>query len=349
MVPTDEIELTVGGANLTLAFTIAASILQLVKALTTPHGPNIGWEQAVGDPRSSDPPPLRFPAVGATLMDGKALGARIRAEVGREVAELDRLVGLATVLVGDDPASAIYVRRKEEACREAGIEAFHHGLSDETSEEDLLALLAELNADERVTGILVQLPLPSQIDEDRAIRALDPIKDVDGFHPINAGFLALGRPTLAPATPSGIVELLREYEIPLSGAEALVIGRSNIVGKPIALLLLAEHATVTVAHSRTRNVAALARQADVIVAAVGRPDTVTAEMVKPGATVIDVGINRVDGRVVGDVAEEVRQVAGHVTPVPGGVGPMTIAMLLQNTLRAARYQTRALAFPLVSG
>ena len=282
-------------------------------------------------------------------MDGKALGARIRADVGREVAELGRPVGLATVLVGDDPASAIYVRRKEEACREAGIEAFHHGLSYETSEEDLLSLLAELNGDERVTGILVQLPLPPQIDEDRAIRALDPIKDVDGFHPINAGFLALGRPTLAPATPSGIVELLREYEVPLSGAEALVIGRSNIVGKPIALLLLAEHATVTIAHSRTRDVAARARASDLIIAAVGHPGTVTADMVKPGATVVDVGINRVDGRVVGDVAEDVREVAGHVTPVPGGVGPMTIAMLLHNTLRAARYQARALAFPLVSG
>jgi methylenetetrahydrofolate dehydrogenase (NADP+) / methenyltetrahydrofolate cyclohydrolase len=282
-------------------------------------------------------------------MDGRALGARIRADVGQEVAELGRAVGLATVLVGDDPASAIYVGRKEEACREVGIEAFHHGLPAETSEGDLLALLAELNAHERVTGILVQLPLPPQIDEDRAIRALDPIKDVDGFHPINAGFLALGRRTFAPATPSGIIELLREYEIPLSGAEALVIGRSNIVGKPIALLLLAEHATVTIAHSRTRDVAVLAREADVIVAAVGRPNTVTAKMVRPGVTVVDVGINRVDGRVVGDVAEDVREVAEHVTPVPGGVGPMTIAMLLQNTLRAARYQARTLAFPLVSG
>jgi methylenetetrahydrofolate dehydrogenase (NADP+) / methenyltetrahydrofolate cyclohydrolase len=278
-------------------------------------------------------------------MDGKALGARIRAEVAREVAELERPVGLATVLVGDDPASAIYVGKKEEACREGGIDAFHHGLDADTSEDELLGLLAELNADERVTGILVQLPLPPQIDEDRAIRALDPIKDVDGFHPVNAGFLALGRPTLAPATPAGIIELLREYEAPLAGAQALVIGRSNIVGKPIALLLLAEHATVTIAHSRTRDIAALARTADVVVAAVGRPETVTADMVKPGATVIDVGISRVEGRVVGDVADDVREVAALVTPVPGGVGPMTIAMLLRNTLRAARYQARALAFP----
>jgi methylenetetrahydrofolate dehydrogenase (NADP+)/methenyltetrahydrofolate cyclohydrolase len=266
--------------------------------------------------------------------------------VKREVAELDRSVGLATVLVGEDPASAIYVRRKEEACAEAGIEAFHHELSPDTSEEDLLGLVADLNADERVTGILVQLPLPSQIDEDRVIRSIEPIKDVDGFHPINAGFLLLGRPTLPPATPAGIMELLREYEVELSGARALVIGRSNIVGKPISVLLLAESATVTIAHSRTRDLEAIARESDVIVAAVGRPETVTAGMVKPGATVIDVGINRVEGKVVGDVSEDVREVAGLVTPVPGGVGPMTIAMLLRNTVRASRYQARALAFPL---
>jgi methylenetetrahydrofolate dehydrogenase (NADP+) / methenyltetrahydrofolate cyclohydrolase len=284
--------------------------------------------------------------VAANLMDGKALGARIRAEVAREVTQLERPVGLATVLVGGDPASAIYVGKKEEACREAGIDAFHHGLDADTSEDDVLGLLAELNGDERVTGILVQLPLPPQIDEDRAIRALDPIKDVDGFHPVNAGFLALGRPTLAPATPSGIIELLREYDAPLAGAPALVIGRSNIVGKPISVLLLAESATVTIAHSRTRDLAGIARESDVIVAAVGRPETVTREMVAPGATVVDVGINRVDGKVVGDVAEDVREVAGLVTPVPGGVGPMTIAMLLRNTVRASRYAARALAFPL---
>jgi methylenetetrahydrofolate dehydrogenase (NADP+)/methenyltetrahydrofolate cyclohydrolase len=283
--------------------------------------------------------------MAATLMDGRALAAKVRAEVGQEVAAFGRPVGLATVLVGDDPASAIYVGKKEEACREAGIDAFHHELGADTPEEELLALVSELNADERVSGILVQLPLPPQIEEDRVIRAIDPIKDVDGFHPINAGFLLLGRPTLAPATPAGIIELLREYEVPLAGAQALVIGRSNIVGKPIAALLLAENATVTVAHSRTRDLEGLAREADVIVAAVGRPGTVTAEMVKEGATVIDVGINRMNGRVVGDVADDVRSVAGLLTPVPGGVGPMTIAMLLRNTLRAARYQADALAFP----
>ncbi len=279
-------------------------------------------------------------------MDGRALAASVRANVAREVAELDRPVGLATVLVGEDTASAIYVSNKEKACAEAGIEAFHHGPPADISEEELLWLVAELNADDRVTGILVQLPLPSQIDEDLVIRSIDPVKDVDGFHPINAGFLLLGRPTLPPATPAGILELLREYEIELKGADAVVIGRSNIVGKPVSLLLLAEHATVTITHSRTTNLAERVRAADIVVAAVGRPETVTAEMVKPGATVIDVGINRVDGKVVGDVAPNVTQVAGHLTPVPGGVGPMTIAMLLRNTVRAARYQAQALAYPL---
>ncbi len=276
-------------------------------------------------------------------MDGKALAARVRADVARDVAELDRPVGLATVLVGEDPASAIYVSNKEKACIEVGIETFHHGPSADISEEELLGLIAELNADERVTGILVQLPLPPQIDEDRVIRSLDPVKDVDGFHPINAGFLLLGRPTLTPATPAGILELLREYKIGLQGADAVVIGRSNIVGKPISLLLLAEHATVTITHSRTTNLTERVRAADIVVAAVGRAEMVTAEMVKPGATVIDVGINRVNGKVVGDVSPDVAEVAGHLTPVPGGVGPMTIAMLLRNTVRAARYQAQALA------
>ena len=197
-----------------------------------------------------------------------------------------------------------------------------------------------------MTGILTQLPLPEQIDEDRVINAIDPMKDVDGFHPANAGFLLQGRPTLAPATPSGVMEILRHYEVSLEGARAVVVGRSNIVGKPMALLLLAENATVTLAHSRTRDLGALVREADVVVAAVGRAGMITAEMVRPGATVIDVGINRVDGKVVGDVAEDVREVAGLLTPVPGGVGPMTIAALLRNTVRAARYQSGDLAFPL---
>jgi methylenetetrahydrofolate dehydrogenase (NADP+)/methenyltetrahydrofolate cyclohydrolase len=280
------------------------------------------------------------------LMDGRALAKRIRGDVARDVAALGQAVGLATVLVGEDPASALYVSRKEEACREAGIEPFHHELPAETSEEELLALVSELNADARVTGILVQLPLPPQIDEDRVIRSIDPLKDVDGFHPVNAGLLVQGRPGLVPATPAGIMELLREYDVELRGARALVIGRSNIVGKPVAFLLLAEHATVTVAHSRTRGLDALACEADVIVAAVGRARMVTAAMVKPGATVIDVGINRDEGKLVGDVDADVREVAGLLTPVPGGVGPMTIAMLLRNTVTAARYQARALAHPL---
>jgi methylenetetrahydrofolate dehydrogenase (NADP+)/methenyltetrahydrofolate cyclohydrolase len=279
-------------------------------------------------------------------MDGKGLAQRIRARVAEEVAEHDGPIGLATVLVGDDPASEIYVRRKREACEEAGIESIHHAPSADTSEEELVALVEELNADDRVTGLLVQLPLPDHIDEDKVIRAIDPMKDVDGFHPVNAGFLFQGRPTLPPATPAGIMEILREYAIPLEGASALVIGRSNIVGKPAAILLLAESATVTIAHSRTRNLPELARAADVLVAAVGRARVVTAEMVKPGAAVVDVGINRVDGKVVGDVDEGVAEVAGHLTPVPGGVGPMTIAMLLANTVRAARYQSRMLAHPL---
>jgi methylenetetrahydrofolate dehydrogenase (NADP+)/methenyltetrahydrofolate cyclohydrolase len=279
-------------------------------------------------------------------MDGKALAAQVRARVAEEVAEHGGAIGLATVLVGDDPASAIYVANKRKACEEAGIESIHHELPADTTEEELLGLVDELNADDRVTGILVQLPLSVQIDDDRVIRAIDPIKDVDGFHPVNAGFLLQGRPTLLPATPSGIMELLRAYEIPLVGANAVVVGRSNIVGKPVALLLLAEHATVTIAHSRTRELPEVLRAADVVVAAVGRAQMVTAEIVKPGATVVDVGINRVDGKVVGDVDEGVREVAGHVTPVPGGVGPMTIAMLLANTVRAARYQSRGLAHPL---
>jgi methylenetetrahydrofolate dehydrogenase (NADP+) / methenyltetrahydrofolate cyclohydrolase len=278
-------------------------------------------------------------------MDGKALAERVRAELKAELDGLGRPVGLATVLVGEDPASAVYVRRKQEACREVGIEPFDHVLPEETPEDELLGLVAQLNADERVTGILVQLPLPEQIDEGKVIRSIDPIKDVDGFHPVSAGYLLQGSPTFVAATPAGIMELLREYDVALKGAQAVVIGRSNIVGKPMALLLLAEHATVTICHSRTRDLAGVVRQADVVVAAVGRPETVTADMVKEHATVVDVGINRVEGKIVGDVAEDVRGRAGLLTPVPGGVGPMTIASLLRNTVRAARYQAGDLAFP----
>jgi methylenetetrahydrofolate dehydrogenase (NADP+)/methenyltetrahydrofolate cyclohydrolase len=278
-------------------------------------------------------------------MDGKALAARVRGEVAREVEEITRPVGLATVLVGDDQASAIYVRRKQEACEEVGIAPIHHALSEDTSEQELLGLVAQLNTDERVTGILVQLPLPDHVDEGRVIRAIAPVKDVDGFHPTSAGHLLQGEPTFVAATPAGIMEILRAYEIPLKGARAVVVGRSNIVGKPMALLLLGEHATVTVCHSRTRDLGSVVREGDVVVAAVGRAGTVTRDMVKEGAAVVDVGINRVEGKVVGDVAEDVREVAGHLTPVPGGVGPMTIASLLRNTVRAARYQAGLLAFP----
>jgi methylenetetrahydrofolate dehydrogenase (NADP+)/methenyltetrahydrofolate cyclohydrolase len=249
------------------------------------------------------------------------------------------------VLVGDDPASDIYIKRKQEACREVGIEPIDHRLDADTSEPELLELVGALNADEGITGILVQLPLPEQIDEERVIRALQPIKDVDGFHPVNAGHLFQGSPTFVAATPGGIMELLAAYEVGLEGARAVVIGRSNIVGKPMALLLLAEHATVTICHSRTRDLDAVVREADVVVAAVGRAGTVTGAMLKEGATVVDVGINRTEGGIVGDVAEDARGRAGLLTPVPGGVGPMTIASLLRNTVRAARYQAGVLAFP----
>jgi methylenetetrahydrofolate dehydrogenase (NADP+) / methenyltetrahydrofolate cyclohydrolase len=279
-------------------------------------------------------------------MDGKTLAERVRGEVAQDVERLARPVGLATVLVGDDPASEIYIKRKQEACREVGIEPFDHTLSAETSEAELLQLVGELNADKRVTGILCQLPLPDQIDEDRIIRSIAPIKDVDGFHPFSAGHLLQGTPTFVAATPAGIMEILREYEVELLGTRAVVVGRSNIVGKPMALLLLAEHATVTICHSRTRDLAAVVHEADVVVAAVGRAAMITGEMVREGATVVDVGINRVEGTVVGDVAEDVRGKAGLLTPVPGGVGPMTIASLLRNTVKAARYQAGELAFPL---
>ena len=283
--------------------------------------------------------------MAATLLDGKALAARVRAEVAVQVEALGAPVGLATVLVGGDPASAIYVRRKHEACQEVGIEAFDHHLPAETSEADLLALVARLNADPRVNGILVQLPLPDHIDEGRVLRAVAPIKDVDGFHPQSAGQLYLGEPTFVPATPSGVMELLAAYDVPVAGAHAVVVGRSAIVGKPAAHLLLQANATVTICHSRTRDLAAITRQADILVAAVGRPGVITADMVKPGATVIDVGINRTASGLVGDVDPGVAAVAGLLTPVPGGVGPMTIALLLRNTVRAWSYQAGALAFP----
>jgi methylenetetrahydrofolate dehydrogenase (NADP+)/methenyltetrahydrofolate cyclohydrolase len=283
--------------------------------------------------------------VAATLMDGKALAARIRAEVASEVAGLERPVGIATVLVGDDPASDVYIRMKHKATLEVGMESRDLRLPEETAEEELLALVAELNADESVDGILVQLPLPAQIDEGRVIRAVDPVKDVDGFHPLNAGLLLAGTPGHVPGTPAGVLALLDEYGVELRGANAVVVGRSDIVGKPAALLLLHRHATVTICHSRTRDLAAEVGRADVVVAAVGVPGIVTREMVKPGAAVVDVGINRTPDGLVGDVAKDVAEVAGLLTPVPGGVGPMTIAMLLRSTVRAALYRTGRLAHP----
>ena len=246
----------------------------------------------------------------ATLMDGKALAARIRAEVEREVAAFPRPIGLATVLVGDDPASEIYIRLKHKATLEVGIEARDLRLPATTSEQEVLALVAELNADDAVDGILVQLPLPDGIDEGRVINAIDPLKDVDGIHPVNAGLLLAGTPGHVPGTPLGVLELLDEYGVELQGANAVVIGRSNIVGKPVALLLLHRHATVTICHSRTRDLAAQTLQADVIVAAVGVPGLVRPEMVKEGAAVIDVGITRTDDGLRGDVAPEVASSRG---------------------------------------
>src|SRR6478672_12642761 len=282
--------------------------------------------------------------VTARRMDGAALAARIRQEVAAEVAELGR-PGLATVLVGDDPASHIYIGKKHEAAREAGIEPHDHHLPAETTEDELLALIAELNADDSVDGILVQLPLPDQIDEGRVLRAVSPRKDVDGFHPASAGQLYLDEPTFVPATPLGIMALLEEYGVPLEGKRAVVVGRSTIVGKPAALLLLRANATVTICHSRTADLAAHVSQADVLVAAVGKAGVISMDMVKPGAAVVDVGMNRSDEGLRGDVDPAALVVAGVMTPVPGGVGPMTIAMLLRNTVKAANYRAGRLAFP----
>jgi methylenetetrahydrofolate dehydrogenase (NADP+)/methenyltetrahydrofolate cyclohydrolase len=273
--------------------------------------------------------------VAAVLIDGKALAARVREEVGASVAQLDH-VGVATVLVGDDPASHIYINLKQKAAEAAGIEARDHRIPAGTSEEDVLALIGELNADDAVDGLLVQLPLPGHIDEATVIEAIDPAKDIDGIHPTNAGRLYLGRPTLVPGTPLGVMRMLEEYEIELQGAHAVVIGRSSIVGKPMAQLLLAANATVTMCHSRTRDLAHHTLDADVLVAAVGQPHIVTADMVKLGATVIDVGLTRTDEGLFGDVDPAVAERAAFITPVPGGVGPMTIAMVLQNTVTAAR-------------
>lgn len=285
----------------------------------------------------------------AEIIDGKAVAADIRESIRQRVEErveagLNR-PGLATVLVGDDPASHSYVRAKRKACEKAGIESFHHELPGTTPQAEIMELIEKLNGDPKVHGILVQLPLPDGIEEEDVLRLIDVEKDVDGFHPLNLGRLAQkGRdPYFTPCTPSGIIELLKRAGAELSGARAVILGRSNIVGMPVSLLLVKENATITICHSRTKNLEEETRKADVLIAAIGRAEMVRGDWIKPGATVIDVGVNRVDDdsrergyRLTGDVAfEEALEVAGAITPVPGGVGPMTIAMLLQNTLRAA--------------
>jgi methylenetetrahydrofolate dehydrogenase (NADP+)/methenyltetrahydrofolate cyclohydrolase len=277
-------------------------------------------------------------------MKGKPLAERLRAQVAEEVKVLGS-VGLVTVLVGDDPASQIYIRLKQKAAAEAGIDARDIRLPAEITEAELIAQVVELNADDGVDGLLVQLPLPKHIDEAAVIRAIAPVKDVDGLHPFNAGQLFLGRPTLVGATPVGVMALLAEHEVELDGARAVVIGRSDIVGKPLALLLMQANATVTICHSHTRDLPRQTLDADVLVAAVGVPAMVSPDMVKTGAVVIDVGINRTEAGVVGDVDAGAADVASLLTPVPGGVGPMTIACLLQNAVLCARFRRGQLAYP----
>ena len=280
--------------------------------------------------------------MSAEVIDGKAVAAGVRERVAREVKELPVTPGLATVLVGDDPASHVYVRMKRKACEEVGIASFHQELPADTPQPELAALLERLNAEPAVSGILLQLPLPGKLDADAMTATIVPEKDVDGLTPLSAGLLAHGQEGLVPCTPAGIMELLLHSRVELEGARAVVIGRSQLVGKPLAQLLLAANATVTHCHSRTRDLAAVCREADVIVAAVGRPDTVTGDMVREGVVVVDVGMNRTETGLVGDVDfDSVSAKAGAITPVPGGVGPMTIAMLLSNTVRAARLQPAA--------
>lgn len=277
-------------------------------------------------------------------MDGAALAARIRQELKDEIAELGH-IGLATILVGDDSASDIYIRYKHRAADEVGIEAIDKRLPATTPEDEVLELVEELNDDASVDGILVQTPLPDHIDEARAMRTIEPIKDVDGLNPFSAGQLYLGQQTLVPATPLGVMRLLEEYEISTTGARAVVVGRSTLVGKPLSMLLLQANATVTICHSRTQDLARHTRDADILVAATGSPRLITVGMVKQGATVVDVGITRTPEGLLGDVDPAVGEVAAYLTPVPGGVGPMTIAALLGNAVRAARYRNGLLAFP----
>lgn len=285
----------------------------------------------------------------ATVLDGKTIAAELRENLAADVREFTQATGvtpgLATVLVGDDPASAVYVKSKNQSCVKAGMRSLHEHLAVSTPQAELLDLISRLNADPVVHGILVQLPLPSHIDETAVLDAVSPWKDVDCFHPENVGRLSQGRPRFLPCTPHGVQVLLLRTGIPLDGAHAVILGRSDIVGKPLALMLIQKgigaNATVTVCHSRTRHLPEICRTADILIAAIGKPEFVTADMVLPGAVVIDVGINRVEGKLVGDVKyDEVSQKASYITPVPGGVGPMTIAMLLRNTLTAAKQQTQ---------
>ena len=277
----------------------------------------------------------------ATLIDGTKTSGLVRERVARDaaafIADTGHTPGLVTILVGEDPASQVYVRSKGERTREVGMASFHEELPATSSQDEVESAVARWNADDRVDGILVQLPLPGDLDSKRVLELIDPSKDVDGFHPVSVGRLVANQPGLRPCTPMGVMELLRTYDIPVTGAEAVVVGRSDIVGKPVALLLLHQSATVTIAHSRTRDLAGVTRRADILVAAVGRPEMITGDMIRPGATVIDVGVNRTEAGLAGDVQfASAEPVAGAITPVPGGVGPMTIAMLLSNTLEAAR-------------
>lgn len=281
--------------------------------------------------------------MAATMIDGRAVAKAFKEEVAlrtQKLIESGIVPHLAVVLVGENPASQVYVRNKENACIKAGINSTVIRMSESCTQQELEDIVLRLNEDESVHGILVQLPLPKHLDEAAVLRLIDPDKDVDGFHAMNSGRLMNGQPAFVPCTPLGVMKLLEAYGIPVRGKHAVVIGRSNIVGKPMAMLLLHADATVTICHSRTQNLSEITRQADILIAAVGKPGFVTLDMVKPGAVVVDVGINRVDGQIVGDVSPEVVQTAGYLTPVPGGVGQMTIALLLANTLDAAENSGR---------
>ena len=280
--------------------------------------------------------------MAARIIDGKAISEQLRDELKDEVAALSERGAkpcLAVIIVGEDPASKVYVRNKERACKQLGMDSILLRLPESTTQEELLGEVRRLNADRAVNGVLVQLPLPAHLDEQAVLREISPEKDVDGFHAVNAGRLMQGERCTVACTPAGCLDLIRSTGVKIEGAEAVVVGRSNIVGKPMAMLLLQNNATVTICHSRTRNLAEVTRRADILVAAVGRPRMITGDMIKPGAVVIDVGINRVDGKLVGDVDfESAQEVAGWITPVPGGVGPMTITGLMRNTIAATRMQ-----------